>query len=296
MREALRPLVLVLGFCLIDLVTGLACGQAAAESADAIKPKVYAPIGAVGAQFNVVHSVPSVGSHLNPYRRSSVELPDNILNRFALHGLDKAIAHIDPKSTRIYMMLPSTQMDAVAPSQRESVAISEVVSALEKMPQRLEWDRIVVATPAYAALDRDRMADKLQGFGLFLQPLCQSDPHSCDYGFHPASGADAVTPEDKPIAASSFLAPFSYIDVWVLDPKTLAVLDKQQSFDNQKLADPTARALDVSKKSNREFLAARVDSLIELSLGAAVMHSELNLRKGKVEVGEPRLADPDDPR
>jgi len=84
--------------------------------------------------------------------------------------------------------------------------------------------------------------------------------------------------------------------VWVLDPKTLAVLDKQESFDNQKLADPTARALDVGKSSNREFLAARVDSLIELSLGAAVMHSELNLRKGKVEVGEPRLTNPDDPR
>jgi len=91
-----------------------------------------------------------------------------------LHGLDKAIAHIDPKSKRIYMMLPPAQMDGVAPSQRESVAISEVVSALEKMPERLEWDRIVIATPAYAALDRDRMADKLQGFGLFLQPLCQA--------------------------------------------------------------------------------------------------------------------------
>lgn len=296
MREALRRIVLVLGFCLVDLLSSLACGQTATELADSTKPKVYALIGAVGAQFNVVHSVPSVGSHLNPYRRSSVELPDNILNRFALHGLDKAIAHIDPKSTRIYMMLPPTQMDAVAASQRESVAISQVVSALEKMPQRLEWDRIVVATPAYAALDRDRMADKLQGLGLFLQPLCQSDPRSCEYGFHPASGADAVTPDDKTIAANSFLAPFSYVDVWVLDPKTLAVLDKQESFDNQKLADPTAQALDISKSSNREFLAARVDSLIELSLGVAVMHSELNLRKGKVEVGEPKLADPDDPR
>jgi hypothetical protein len=57
----------------------------------------------------------------------------------ALHGLDKAIANIDPDSKRIYMALPAAQMAGVAPSEREGVAISKIVSALEKMPQRLEW-------------------------------------------------------------------------------------------------------------------------------------------------------------
>lgn len=66
MKEALRSVVPVLGFCLINLVTGPVYGQTATESADSAKPKVYALIGAVGAQFSVVHSVPSVGSHLNP--------------------------------------------------------------------------------------------------------------------------------------------------------------------------------------------------------------------------------------
>ena len=289
----MRTVVVAIGFGLAHLVMAQAYGQAAAESIAPVNPRVYGLVAAVGEEFSVVSAKPRIGSHLSPYRRSSIEVPDNILNRFALHGLDKAIANIDPKSTRIYMTLPAAQMAGVAPSQRESVAISKIVSELEKMPQRLEWDRIVIVTPAYMSLERDRMASKLQGFGLFLQPLCQSDWNSCDYGFRPGSGPEAVTPENKVIAANSFLAPFSYIEVWILDPKTLAVLDKQERFANQKLADSRARILDISQNENREFLASRVNNLIELSVGEAVMHSEINHR-GRVEVGEPKVVNPED--
>ena len=242
----MRTVVVATGFCLVNLVMAQAYGQAAAESIAPVKPMVYGLVAAVGEEFSVVSAKPSIGSHLSPYRRSTIEVPDNILNRFALHGLDKAIADIDPKSTRIYMTLPAAQMAGVAPSQRESVAIGRIVSELEKMPQRLEWDRIVI-----------------------------------------------VTPENRVIAANSFLAPFSYIEVWILDPKTLAVLDKQERFANQKLADSRARILDMSQNDNREFLASRVNSLIELSVGEAVMHSEINHR-GRVEVGEPKVVNPDD--
>ena len=134
---------------------------------------VYALVAAVGEQFSVVSEVQSTGSHLSPYRRRTIEVP-NILNRLALHGLDKAIANMDPDSKRIYMALPAAQMAGVAPSAREGVAISKIVSELEKMSQRLEWDRIVIATPAYQALELSGLASKLQGFGLFSQPLCQA--------------------------------------------------------------------------------------------------------------------------
>jgi hypothetical protein len=290
----MRTIFPAIGFCLLNLVAGHAQAQDASEAVeavDAVKPRIYALVAAVGAQFSVVSARPSIGSHLSPYRRSTIEVPDNILNRFALHGLDRAIANIDPKSERIYMTLPAAQMDGVEPSQRESVATGKIVSELEKMPQRLEWNRIVIATPAYRGLELNGLASKLQGFGLFLQPLCQSDNTSCEYGFRPPSGPHALTPENKVIAANEFLAPFSYIEVWVVDPKTLTVLDKQQGFDNQKLADPTARMLDISQSANREFLASRINSLIELSIDEAVKHTELS---GKVEVGEPKVVNPDD--
>jgi hypothetical protein len=103
--------------------------------------------------------------------------------------------------------------------------------------------------------------------------------------------------EDKTIKARTFLAPFSYIEVWVLDPKTLAVLDKQQSFDSQKLAEPSYKLpLDLSTADAQKYLASRFISLVELSIGEAVMHSEINSRHGKVEVGPVREVDPDDVR
>ena len=274
------------------MATGPAYGQETTEPANAVKPRVYALIAAVGEQFSVVYEVESVGSHLSPYRRRTTEVPNNILNRLALHGLDKAIANIDPDSKRIYMAFSAAQMDGIAPSEREGVAISKIVAELEKMPQRLEWDRIVIATPAYRALELNGLASKLQGFGLFSQPLCQG---RCGDDLHQLGqdGVDAVTSEDKTIRARTYIAPFSYIEVWVLDPKSLAILDKQQGFDSQKLADPSYKPLDLSQSVGQKYVASCISSLIELSVGGAIMHSELN-RRGKVEVGEPKVVNPDD--
>ena len=61
----------------------------------------------------LVSAVPAVGSHLSPYRRFTSDVPNNILNRFALHSLDNAIAAIEPTSTRIYLSVPAASMDGV---------------------------------------------------------------------------------------------------------------------------------------------------------------------------------------
>jgi hypothetical protein len=42
-----------------------------------------------------------------------------------------------------------------------------------------------------------------------------------DLAQEPPYGVDVVTSDDKTIKASTFVAPYSYIKVWVLDPKTL---------------------------------------------------------------------------
>jgi hypothetical protein len=97
----LRSIVAAIGFCLINVATGPAYGQAATEPANSVKPRVYALVAAVGEQFSVVSEVQSTDSRLSPYRRRTIEVPNDILNRFALHGLDKAIANIDPDSKRI---------------------------------------------------------------------------------------------------------------------------------------------------------------------------------------------------
>jgi hypothetical protein len=197
---------------------------------------------------------------------------------------------------RIYMSAPAQQLDRVAPSQREETAIASVVAALQKMPVRLDWDRILVATPAYRALAKNGLGSKRQGFGVFNEPMCQAgcarlkttDAYGLDQ--EPPDGVEAVTMDDKTIKARTYLAPFSYITVWILDPKTLAVLDKQQGFDSQKLAEPAYKPrLDMDNSDTQKYLANRIFSLIELSIGEAVKRSEAVWRRGVVEVGEPKL-------
>jgi hypothetical protein len=85
------------------------------------------------------------------------------------------------------------------------------------------------------------------------------------------------------------LHPFSYLELWILDPKTLAVLDKQERFDSQKLAEPAYKP---PLADMGQYLLRRMVGLIDLSVSQAVTHSELNTRQGTVEVGEPTIVDP----
>ena len=159
----MRSTVAVLGICLGSLISAPAHAETARGPIEPAKPRVYALVAAVGEQFNTLTAFPTTGTHLSPYRRTTEDVSNNILNRFALHSLDKAITAIEPASTRVYLSLPPAQMDSISPAKRDSVAIGVIVGALENMPQRLAWDRIVVVTPAYRALDQSGMPGKLQG-------------------------------------------------------------------------------------------------------------------------------------
>jgi hypothetical protein len=277
----------------MSLMARGAAGQAATQPTEPGRPRVYALVAAVGEKFSVVESGPVTGTHLSPYRRSTTDVPDNILNRFVLHSLDVAVAKVDPQSQRIYLFLPAAQLDGVAPSQRESMAVDRIIEALRGMPQRSEWERIVVAIPAYQALERNGIASKLHGFGIFSERRCQAGCASLSrtdirpLDPEPLDGVDAITSEDKAIKARTYLAPFSYIAVWILDPESLTVLDRQQGFDNQKLAEPVYKqSLDIDQSSTRAYVSTRIASLIELSVGEAVMRSAVKEKLGTVRVGD----------
>jgi hypothetical protein len=268
------------------------------------KPRVYALVAAIGDQFSVVSEISRTGTHLSPYQRRTSHVSDDALNRLALHSLDEAVARADPNSKRVYMAVPAASMDGIAPSEREAVAIAAIKEALGRMPERTQWDRIVVATPAYHALDFNGLGGKLQGFGLFGQPQCQAgcggfrqEDSAKAIAREPPDGVEAITSEDKAIKARTFVAPFSYIAVWVLDPKTLNVLDRQDGFDSQKLAQPPEKPLDLSQAEGQKYIVMRIANLIDLSVGEAVMRSEVNARRGIIEVGPLKEVKPEsDPK
>ena len=291
-----------------SVAAAFAGGGARAQTPDAppappAKPRVYALVAAIGDQFSVVVEGPRTGTHLSPYQRRTSVVPDDILNRLALSSLDQAIARADPRSKRVYMALPGLSMDNVAPNEREEAAIEAIRHALERMPERAGWDRIVIATPAYRALEATGLSGRLQGFGLFAESQCQAacgglDPQSNIRSIQrePSDGVDAITSEDKPIKARTFLAPFSYIAVWILDPKTLAVVEREESLESQKLAQPLEKPLDLSQADGQKYIALRVTKLIDASVGDAVMHSEINARRGVVEVSPVKVVPEGEPK
>jgi hypothetical protein len=282
-----------------SVICGVSLGQTADAPVEPAKPKTYALIAAIGEEFTTVSEYRAqVGTHIAPYRRTTEKVSDNLLNRLALHSLDKAIAAIDPSSTRIYMSLPAAQVDRVTPSKRDSAAIGAITAELAKMPQRVEWDKIVVATPAFRALARDGMAGKLQGFGIFNQPQCQAGcpnwrmPGSGTEA-EPLDGVDALSSDNTTFKAKTFIAPYSYIKVWVLDPKTLEILDMQQGFDSQKLAEQRHKP-SMEPTDWQNYVASRIVTLIELSVGEAVLRSDIIVPKGKGTAGPIRRIDPDE--
>jgi hypothetical protein len=287
MMGRMRSTTLLNGLAMMALFIGQAHGQAAIEPVNPATPKAIALVAAIGDRFSVIYEVEGKGSHLEPFRRSVIEAPDDLLNRIALQTLDREVARARPDDKRIYLSLPAAPVYRVAPALRESHAIAKVIAELEKMPQRLEWDRILVVTPAYRAHEHDGMASKLQGFGIFMQPLKSG---LSNFLAVPAyrdvlAGDDVDTPGDGIRRSETYLAPFAYLAITILDPKTLAVIDTQRRFDSLKLADPLSGSLDISQSFSRDYLARRVVGLIEKSIHEAVQQTEL---AGKVEIREIR--------
>ena len=265
-----------------------------AAAAPGAEPKVYALVAAMGTEFSRVHQEAGTGSHLPPWRRSPAEVPNDILDRLVLRSLDAEIAAIDAGARRVLMRVAVPRTRALSPAAREEASVQRVIDELRKMAERSQWHRIVVATPAYSALARDGLPARLQGLGLFIQPLCASDVVSCELGFHPPSGPMARAPDGDVRPANYYVAPFSYVKIRVLDPATLTVLDEREVFDHQKLADPAAFAqLDLHDRADRAFVAKNIVGVIERSVHDAVSRSEL---AGTVEVRDVREVKPGEVR
>jgi hypothetical protein len=278
--------------CLAGLVATASLHLAwAATDAQPEKPKVHAMVAAVGEQFTIMTALRNTGSHLSPYRGDSFKVKANFLNYSVLRTLDKAMAAIDPDSTRIYMTLPSVKMDAAEKWEREDVALHEVEASLQAAPERAQWDRIIVVTPAYRPYEANGLGGRLIGIGIFYQPICRS--RSCSSNtLRDTDSPAAVTPDDKPIRAYTYVAPYSFLDIWVLDAKTFAVIDRIRTYDSTKVFDPRAASfglfgdLDIHHNVSAEDQAKYVFRTLETSVEKAVARSEVLNQGGIVNVGD----------
>lgn len=268
----------------------LSAAAAGAQTAPApARPLTYVLVSAVGDKFDVVSEKPNVGSHLEYYRRNRLDANGNILNLMVLRDLNQSVAAKDPDSKRILLSMGLPDTASVAAEEREQFTIAAILGELQTREQeRKGWDRMIVVTPAYRAQEQNNMASKLQGMGVFIQPLCQTDVESCDLSVPSLSGPQAVTPEGEPVVANTFIAPYTYIVVWEVDPASMTVIRKTPVFNDQKISDPHINARDI----DRRVVATQMIRLIGASIHDGLKRAGLT---GKVEVREVKaIAPPDD--
>jgi hypothetical protein len=247
-------------------------------AASAHAQKTYALVAAIGSRFELMSTKQQTGSHLPAVEREAYQIGGNVLNRLALQGLDHAVSRYEPESRRIYL--------SMGPARPE---IELVIGELRKL-DRTSWDRIMVALPAYRFHDEPGLAGRMRGFGLLAQNLCQSDSSirpdrvgSCNHGFRPPSGPEALTPKGEQIYANTFAAPFAFVEIVTLDPKTLAVLDRSASYGHRKLTDETGKLTGILNGDNKDFLARQIVEVVQASTAEAMASGIL---KGAVDVRE----------
>lgn len=269
---------------------------ASAQQVAAPKPKVYALISAVGDQFTIVTQKQSVGSNiLDNYRRDVFKVPGNALNTSILKGLDRAIEQKEPGSIRILATLNALEMEGVRPIDREKVAMTKLLATLEKMPQRLEWDTIIVVTPKFQFSERKGMGTKLEGIGIYIQPL-ESGKLSADDGSEilGSDGEETITPDGKEGKRSSrFVAPYNYTQTWVFDAKTLKVLETSARYEFQRVYDQNSTAINVAQSIPLEKMAEILSNFVERSVARGVGEALPSIEIGEIK---PVAAAPDKPK
>jgi len=275
----------------LTILSGMALYDEALAQSDrtADRPLTYALVAAMGQSFSYVVQKKAVGSHIGPYDRGNIDMPEDGLNRLVLRNLNELIGASAPDSKRIFLSIPTPLVNRTAAANREQAAIDAVVEALQRYPERAAWDKIVVVTPAYRLQSKNEMASMIGGMGIFIQPMCRSTTAElrCDTPADlPGGPATVLTPDGKRIASTTFQAPFSYLCIWILDPKTLAVISKERVFDDQKLNDLTANPLAPVQSMDKQFTAEVMNDLISSSIHSAIRRSGLTARVEVREVKE----------
>ncbi len=255
-------------------------------------PKKIALISMVGDEFTVVTQKESTGTNmLDNFSRQIVRVPGQGLNLSVLRGLDQAVGREYPDAERILLTIPHSEdaSSSVNGKAREQAAVDKAINSILRMPQRQEWDRIVLVTPRYLYSQRQGMASKLSGLGIYVQPIQSAkmqgengDNILGDFGLQFEDEVETLK-RGETKRSETFVAPFFYAVVTTLDAKTLNVIKREERYDFRKIIDPTSTAVRIQNAIPVEQLATLVDKFIETAAIRSVTD-----KKGTVEIGPVR--------
>lgn len=247
-------------------------------------PKTVAVLAAAGDQFQYVRRKPPSGSRIDPFIRRWITLPDNALNKMVLSGMTRALSGQYPDAALTLLMLTPTAEDrAVLPQARETHTMQRGMDYLQPLPERATWDQIVVVTPKWFFDEHKGMASKLSGIGLFVQPIATRVNEFADEALLEDEVRDITPEEYKQPRASRYVAPFFFMQMTVLDAKTLAVLRREERFDFRKIINSDSTALDIEKSFTTQQLTSEIISFVERAARRMVVD-----REGSIDIGPVR--------
>jgi hypothetical protein len=271
----------------LRLLAFIAAGCAAGAWADG-PPKTYALVSAIGSEITYVRQVKGTGSNISPYRRYPAQIPDGAIDAAVLRGLDRAVAQEDPDSKRIFLRMQPGALTGLLGHERGDVISGRVMDDLAHAADRAQWDRIILVTPRFLNAEREGMGPRLHGIGIYVQPLGRNlDAGFMDSELQSSAEPDTFAPDGKRSTSYKFFAPYFYAQVWVIDAKTMKVLEKNERYDFMRIYDPMSTAIDVAKSIPPEVLSEKLQTFVERASAKA-----LNDAIGEVIVNEPKIVNP----
>ena len=183
------------------LVTLLAATAAVAAE----PPRTYALVSAVGSTFTLVRQGKQTGSSIDASQRIEREIPGVALEAAVLRGLERIVLEDDPTAAFTYLKLNPGEMRGALRHVRGEVAIGKLATALERMPARKSWHRILVVTPRYMNSGREGLGDKLHGIGVYVQPAEKLPANREDYS---RIEDETRGPDGAPGRSNRYVAPY----------------------------------------------------------------------------------------
>jgi hypothetical protein len=250
------------------------------------KPKVYALVSAIGNEIFYVRQLKETGSHITPLRRYTIRIPDGSVDAAVLRGLDRAVAQEDPESKRIFMRVEPGKLTGIYGTERGGVISSKVMDDLAHAADRKDWDRIILVTPRFVNTGSDSMGDKLHGIGIYVQPLGRNFGDWDDNSVMGSSDPKTFAPDGSASTSYKYNAPYFFAQIWIIDARTMKVLEKKERFDFVRYYDPNG-GIDPANNMPTDMLAGKMVTFVERASSKA-FHEAV----GEVIVNEPKIVNP----
>lgn len=288
-----KPLLSAARFVTLSacILCGLFCVGVEAQSlppvTHAASPvvKSVAVVAAAGDQFQYIRRKPVAASRIDPYIRRWGTMPGNGLNMMVLRGMDRALSGQYPAAELTLLTLtPIPEDQKVRPQEREAYTMRRVMDYLQSLPERAKWDEIIVVTPKWFFDERKGMGSRLSGIGLFVQPVATGLGDMAEEGEAIEDDVrDVTSAEFKKPRSGTYVAPFFYMQVTVLEGKTLKVLRREERYDFRKIINSESTSLDVEQTISPKQLASEIERFVETAARRMIVDKE-----GSVEVGPVR--------